>query len=205
MKKGIYKHYKGNLYELMGVANHSETLEKMVLYKALYGEGEIWARPILMWDEKVLVNGEYVPRFKYISDEITVEKSCGAICWRKKGDKPEYLILFQKGSETWSFPKGHMEKRETKPDTARREVFEETGVRAEVDVSFEKTLSYTLKSGNVKYLTLFLAEINGEIKLAENEASEYRWVNLKEAESLLPKVGYKEILNEAEEYINKKG
>lgn len=66
MQKGIYKHYKGNLYELLHIANHSETLEKMVVYKALYGEGEVWVRPLSMWDEVVEVNGKKVPRFEYI-------------------------------------------------------------------------------------------------------------------------------------------
>lgn len=66
MKKGIYKHYKGNLYELLYIANHSETLEKMVVYKALYGEGEIWVRPLKMWDELVEVDGKKVLRFEYV-------------------------------------------------------------------------------------------------------------------------------------------
>ena len=65
MKKGIYRHYKGNLYELLYIANHSETLEKMVVYKALYGEGEVWVRPLSMWDEIVEVGGKKVPRFEY--------------------------------------------------------------------------------------------------------------------------------------------
>ncbi len=66
MEKGIYKHYKGNLYELLYIANHSETLEKMVVYKALYGEGEVWVRPAFMWDELVEVDGKKVPRFEYV-------------------------------------------------------------------------------------------------------------------------------------------
>ncbi len=65
-KKGIYEHYKGNRYELLYIANHSETLEKMVVYKALYGEGEVWVRPLSMWNETVEVNGEKIPRFKLI-------------------------------------------------------------------------------------------------------------------------------------------
>lgn len=65
-KKGIYEHYKGNRYELLYIANHSETLEKMVVYKALYGEGDIWVRPLSMWDETVEVNGVKVPRFKLV-------------------------------------------------------------------------------------------------------------------------------------------
>ena len=66
MKKGIYKHYKGNMYELLYIANHSETLEKMVVYKALYGEGEIWVRPASMWDEEIEINGKTVKRFELI-------------------------------------------------------------------------------------------------------------------------------------------
>ena len=63
---GRYRHYKGNEYELLYIANHSETLEKMVVYKALYGEGEIWVRPLSMWDEDVTVNGKTVKRFELI-------------------------------------------------------------------------------------------------------------------------------------------
>ena len=66
MKKGIYEHYKGNRYEVIGIAKHSETLEEMVVYKALYGDGGIWVRPLYMWDEPVNVNGESVPRFRFI-------------------------------------------------------------------------------------------------------------------------------------------
>ena len=64
MKKGIYKHYKGNMYELLYIANHSETLEKMVVYKAMYGEGEIWVRPASMWDEEIEIDGKTVKRFE---------------------------------------------------------------------------------------------------------------------------------------------
>lgn len=62
---GIYKHYKGNLYEVIAVATHSESLEKMVVYKALYQkEGEnVWVRPLLMFQETVIVNGQKAPRF----------------------------------------------------------------------------------------------------------------------------------------------
>ncbi len=65
-KLGIYEHYKGNRYELIAIANHSETLEKMVVYKALYGEGEVWVRPLSLWNELVEVNGKKVARFRHI-------------------------------------------------------------------------------------------------------------------------------------------
>ena len=68
MKLGKYRHFKGNEYEVLAVARHSETDEKMVIYKALYGEGEIWVRPLSMWDETVTRDGESFKRFTYIGD-----------------------------------------------------------------------------------------------------------------------------------------
>ncbi len=70
MKKGIYKHFKGNKYELLYTAKHSETLEEMVVYKALYGDGGLWVRPAYMWNEEVIYNGEKVKRFAYIGEDI---------------------------------------------------------------------------------------------------------------------------------------
>jgi len=66
--KGIYRHYKGNLYEVVGTVRHSETLEELVLYKALYqSEGEnLWVRPIAMFSEKVEVAGKMVARFAFV-------------------------------------------------------------------------------------------------------------------------------------------
>ncbi|MEE1002207.1 MAG: DUF1653 domain-containing protein [Acutalibacteraceae bacterium] len=69
MKKGIYKHFKGNKYELIDIATHSETLEKMVVYRALYGDGGLWVRPYKMWDEEVIHDGKKVKRFTYIGAE----------------------------------------------------------------------------------------------------------------------------------------
>lgn len=64
---GKYKHYKGNEYEVIAIARHSETLEEMVVYKALYGDGCVWVRPKSMWSEDViLANGENVKRFQKI-------------------------------------------------------------------------------------------------------------------------------------------
>ncbi len=68
LKLGKYKHYKGNLYEVLGIARHSETLEELVVYKALYQtEGEnLWVRPIKMFTETIEINGEHILRFQFI-------------------------------------------------------------------------------------------------------------------------------------------
>lgn len=69
MKKGIYRHYKGNYYELLDIALHSETLEEMVVYRALYGEKKLWVRPKSMWSEKVNIDGGEVLRFTYADEQ----------------------------------------------------------------------------------------------------------------------------------------
>ncbi len=69
IKKGIYKHFKGNLYEVLGMALHSETVEEMVIYKALYGEGKTWVRPASMWEEEVEYEGRKVKRFTFMGEQ----------------------------------------------------------------------------------------------------------------------------------------
>ncbi|OGL97620.1 hypothetical protein A2318_04190 [Candidatus Uhrbacteria bacterium RIFOXYB2_FULL_45_11] len=65
IKLGIYRHYKGNDYEVIGEARHSETLEPMVVYRALYGDQELWVRPLTMFGEDVVLDGKSQPRFTY--------------------------------------------------------------------------------------------------------------------------------------------
>ena len=66
VKLGVYEHYKGKRYQVLGVALHSETLEELVIYKALYGEGLIWIRPLEMFLEEVTIGEENKPRFRYV-------------------------------------------------------------------------------------------------------------------------------------------
>ena len=66
LKLGKYRHFKGGEYQLLALALHSETLEPMVVYQALYGEGKLWVRPAAMWNETVDKDGYSGPRFTYI-------------------------------------------------------------------------------------------------------------------------------------------
>lgn len=66
IKAGRYRHFKGMEYEVLCVAKHSETLEEMVVYRALYGDGGVWVRPAKMWNEPVARDGKVFPRFEYI-------------------------------------------------------------------------------------------------------------------------------------------
>ena len=68
IRPGKYRHFKGNEYRVVGMARHSETMEEMVVYQALYGEGGLWVRPAHMWSEQVERDGYSGPRFAYIGE-----------------------------------------------------------------------------------------------------------------------------------------
>ncbi len=66
---GRYRHYKGNEYLVIGVARHSETEEEWVVYRTLYGNHDLWVRPLSMFTERVLIEGQNVARFQWVSQK----------------------------------------------------------------------------------------------------------------------------------------
>ena len=68
IKPGRYRHFKGNEYQVIGMARHSETEEEMVVYRPLYGEGGLWVRPAAKWTEEEERDGTRQPRFAYIGE-----------------------------------------------------------------------------------------------------------------------------------------
>ena len=101
MKTGLYQHKNGNLYQIMGVAKHSETLEDLVVYQALYGTYGLWVRPKEMFEQLVADNsGEMTPRFKFVKDNF--------------GNSPEIqdrsVLKANNVSQNWFLnPKNHLE------------------------------------------------------------------------------------------------
>ena len=69
VRPGRYRHYKGNDYEVIGVARHSETRESVVVYRCLYGDFSLWVRPLEMFTEDVMIDGRQVPRFARCAEE----------------------------------------------------------------------------------------------------------------------------------------
>ncbi len=69
IRPGRYRHYKGNDYQVVGIAHHSETEEELVVYRKLYGDGSLWVRPLEMFVEDVTVDGRTVPRFSWLGEE----------------------------------------------------------------------------------------------------------------------------------------
>lgn len=72
---GIYRHFKGNLYEVIAVARHSETAEDMVVYRALYGDHGLWVRPLTLFTEAIERDGQRLPRFTYIGTSTVTTPS----------------------------------------------------------------------------------------------------------------------------------
>ena len=70
IQPGIYRHFKGKIYELIGIAKHSETMEPMVVYRALYGEHGLWVRPAQMWNEQVDREDYHGPRFIFVGKSV---------------------------------------------------------------------------------------------------------------------------------------
>lgn len=68
LKPGRYRHYKGKDYQLIDVATHSETLERLVVYRPLYGDQALWVRPVTMFCEQVEVDGQTLPRFRFVGE-----------------------------------------------------------------------------------------------------------------------------------------
>lgn len=83
LRPGVYRHFKGGLYLLLGQACHSETMEKMVVYQALYGERGWWIRPADMWLEKVEHDGQILSRFTYIAPDEATARALLNEKWKK--------------------------------------------------------------------------------------------------------------------------
>ena len=117
------------------------------------------------------------------------QKSCGVVPFRRFGGNAEVLLLFQRGSGTWSFPKGHMEAGETEQQTALRELFEETGFLTKLVPSARAATEYRISSAARKQVVLFLGEVHGEPRLQAKEIESCRWAAPGELEQyLLPQV-----------------
>jgi len=79
IKAGIYRHYKGQHYQVVGLVTHSETEELQVVYRCLYGDYSWWTRPAAMFAEQVEIAGESVPRFEFIEDGQSLDQLVGAV------------------------------------------------------------------------------------------------------------------------------
>jgi 8-oxo-dGTP pyrophosphatase MutT (NUDIX family) len=114
-----------------------------------------------------------------------LRKSCGVFPWREENGKREYLIVFEQFSQCWSLPKGHMEPGETEAETARRELFEETGLTAQLDTSRSAVIEYPLRPIGRKQAVFFPGTVSGTPKVRPGEIQSFKWVTAEELENHL--------------------
>lgn len=128
---------------------------------------------------------------------MKMERSCGAILCRETEDLPQVLLIRHKNGGHWGFPKGHVEGRETDEETARREIWEETGIKAKLEKGFRKVVSYSPKPRVMKDVVYFAAKpAGGELKRQEAEVEEARWATLGQALELVTFETDRDVLRE---------
>lgn len=129
---------------------------------------------------------------------MKAEHSAGAIIWRRNKEEIQYLLIqsqpYKQFKSAWAFSKGHLEAGETERDAAKREVFEEVGLKPEFDFDFHESYSYKVTSEIEKTITLFLAEYKAgqKIKRQESEIRSTEWLNYRDAQDRIRKQNFKE-------------
>lgn len=132
------------------------------------------------------------------------ESSCGAVVFRRENSKVKYLLIRNKRSAHWGFPKGHIEPGETDEETAVREVLEETGLHIEILPGFVRKSNYTIQGKIEKSVSIFLASTaDTRYKLQVEEIEECGWFDFDDALKTLNYENDKLILNEAKAFLAK--
>ncbi|MCM1988944.1 bis(5'-nucleosyl)-tetraphosphatase [Oceanirhabdus seepicola] len=133
---------------------------------------------------------------------MSMEKSCGAVIYRKLNGDLEFLAVKSKVNGHWGFPKGHVEEGETEKETAKREVLEETGLNITLVEGFRTKIEYSLAEDIRKEVIFFIGKTSDQcVKIQEEEIGEYRWLNYSEMLDLLTFDSNKSVLKEAQEYF----
>ena len=196
---------------IMGICHPVKSFEGRVIaaIRRPVGKGTTW---VVAPKSSRYINNDILPAIAFAEEkrsftlDCLYESSCGAVVFRNHDHKKEYLLIRNRRSAHWGFPKGHIEPGETKLDTARREVLEETGVPIEFVDGFEETSEYTIQGKINKILTIFLGKsMNDELKMQEEEIAEIGWFDFSEALDLLNFDNDKRIFKRAGEYIEEIG
>ena len=138
--------------------------------------------------------------------ECLYESSCGAVVFRTINGEIRYLLIKNKRSAHWGFPKGHIEKDETAQQTAMREVLEETGIHIDIIPDFSLKSEYTIQGKVEKSVIIFMARTNDvQTKIQREEIDDYIWLSFNKALELLKFENDRSILRRGNEYLLEKG
>ena len=173
---GISKSVEQFTGKVIGVIRrHNDCEDKLVVAPEgqLYHQGQI-AEAVHFQEQYFLSSIDCLQR-----------KSCGVIPYRMVNGEKEFLLVYEKRSKIWSLPKGHMEAGETEVQTALRELYEETGLSAQLDLNASVSVSYPVGPRSEKEVVFYLGEVSGDETMQEDEIEHYHWVSLPELKDYL--------------------
>lgn len=133
---------------------------------------------------------------------MTIEKSCGAVIYRKSGIDIEFITVKSKGNGHWGFPKGHVEEGESEKETAIREVFEETGLQVTLLDDFRTKIEYSLSESILKEVIFFIGKTSKfDVAIQEEEIEDYKWLNYNDMLEKLTFKSAKNVLKEVHAFL----
>lgn len=158
------------------------------------------SKKFINWEISKLL--EFYTKNRPYTLECYYERSCGAVVYRKINNEIRYLLIKNKRSSNWSFPKGHVEKDETFEDTAKREVLEETGLRLNIFPGFQSKSEYSIQNRIQKTVVIFVGTTNDtNTRIQPEEIEDYIWLTYENAYNNLKFENDKLILKDAKEFL----
>lgn len=192
---------------IMGITNPVKRFDGRIIALLRFldtGEVKLIASP----KSKKFIDCEIRPFIKFITDgrpfvlDCIYERSCGAVIFRKINGKTRFLLIKNKRSSGWGFPKGHMEDGETPEDTAKREVLEETGIHIDILPGFAKRSEYKIQNRINKSVTIFVGKTTDtQTVIQEEEIEDYVWLPFREAYRTLKFDNDKSILRTCKDFL----
>ena len=135
---------------------------------------------------------------------MSLEKSCGAVVYRKLRTEVEFLAVKSKINGHWGFPKGQMKNDESEEETAKREVFEETGLSIILLDGFKTKVEYMLSENRLKEVTFYIGTtLDHSVSIQNEEIQEYKWLNYNNMFDLLNFENNKKVLMEVRNILNR--
>lgn len=192
---------------IMGISNPIKRFDGRVIAQLRFldtGEVKLIASP----KSKKFINCEIKPFLEFITQgrpfvlECIYERSCGAVIYRRINGKVRFLLIKNRRSSGWGFPKGHVEEGETPEATAKREVLEETGIHIDILPGFLKKSDYKIQNKIHKTVTIFAGKTTDtQTIIQEEEIEDYVWLPFKEAYKYLKFDNDKAILKNCKDFL----
>lgn len=195
---------------ILGI-NHSVREFEGRVIAAVHGKGAKEIRWVVAPKSRRYIINDIRPAINFGKDteepkiDCLYEKSCGAVVFRMVNAEAQYLLIKNKRSENWGFPKGHIEEGETEQETAIREVLEETGLHICILPDFSAKSEYSIQGRVEKFVTIFLASTQDTVLcIQEDEIDDYAWADYANALRILKFDNDRSIMRQANKFLKRR-